>query len=234
MGGMLGFINKKFGEKQVFSSLDYIDSIDPFDFDNYLSFYDKIKTNNKWGDNCQISFVVHASSDSDAKEYKFEYKWSFSPFAGWKNAFTLINALKSSDSDEDSIPLLIACDNIYDFISCESENEFFAKVESMQNELLSQKLESEIKKAFSGVDAYNKLNLVCEKLGGWYGNIRTNGLFSYMDEMDKILGVYSDMLDSLTKSYSSLSVSAKDSIRCFLGLFTIVGNKQFIQDGYSD
>lgn len=234
MGGMLGFINKKFGEKQVFSSLDYIDSIDPFDFDNYLSFYDKIKTNNKWGDNCQISFVVHASSDSDAKKYKFEYKWSFSPFAGWKNAFTLINALKSSDSDEDSIPLLIACNNIYDFISCESENEFFAKVESMQNELLSQKLESEIKKAFSGVDAYNKLNLICEKLGGWYGNIRTNGLFSYMDEMDKILGVYSDMLDSLTKSYSSLSVSAKDSIRCFLGLFTIVGNKQFIQDGYSD
>lgn len=234
MGGMLRFISKGFGENQVFSSLDYVDGIDPFDFDNFISISEKIKTIDKWGDNCQISFVVHASSDSDDKEHKFEYKWSFSPFAGWKNAFSLINALENSDSDDDSIPLLVACDNIYDFIACESENEFYAKVESMQNELLSHKLESEIKKAFSNIDAYNKLNLVCEKLGKWYGKIRSNGLFSYMDEMNSILGEYSVMLDSLTKSYNELSISAKDSIRYFLGLFTIVGNKHFIQDGYSD
>lgn len=234
MGGMLSFINKGFDENQIFRNLDYIDGVDPFDFDNYIVFCEKIGTINKWGDNCQISFVVHTSSDSEDKEYKFEYKWSFSPFAGWKNAFSLINALEDTDSDDDSIPLLIACDNINDFIACESENEFYAKVESMQNESLSRVFEGEIKSNFSSIDAYNKLNLVCEKLGEWYAKIRCNGLFSCMDKMNVVLGEYSDMLESLTKSYQDLSVSAKNNISYFLELFTIVANSRFIQDGYSN
>lgn len=234
MGGMLNFINEGFNGNSVFTSLNYLNEIDPFDFDNYMTFCNRIKTNNKWGENCQISFVVHTSSDSENKEYKSEYKWSFSPFASWKNAFSLINALQDSDSDESSIPLLIACKNINDFIACESEGEFYAKVESMQNESLSRVFDSEIKKTYSSTDAYNKLNLVCEKLGEWYDKIRKNGLFSCMDNMNTILGEYSEILESLTNSYNDLSVNAKNNIGYFLELFTIVGNKNFIKDAYSN
>lgn len=234
MGGILGFIDKGFGENRVFNSLDYLNGIDPFDFENYENILGKIKTINKWGDNCQISFLVHASSDSDEKEYKFEYKWSFSPFAGWKNAFSLIGALADSDSDDISVPILIACDNVYDFIACESESEFYSKVESMQNESLSRVLEGEIKKIFSSIDAYNDLNLVCERLGEWYGKIRKSGFFSCMDNMNAVLGKYSEMIESLTKSFTNMSVDMKNNISYFLELFTIVGNKNFVKDYFSN
>ncbi len=232
LGGILGFIKKGFTENEIFSNLDYLGEIDPFDFDNFAIICNQIKTNSKWGENCQISFVVHTSSSLGESAYKFEYKWSFSPFAGWKNAFSLINAL--ADSDDETIPLLLACNNINDFVACESESEFYAKVESMQNESLSRIFEGEIKKIYGNIDTYNKFNLVCEKLGDWYNNIRSNGLFSYMDDMNVVLSEYSDMLESITKSYHELSVSAKNNLNYFLELFTIVGNKQFIKDGYSN
>lgn len=232
MGGMLKYVGKQLGDS---ISLDYINDIDPFDYENYDNLADKLDAVKKIGVNCEIMFTVCATGDIDTDEKKFQYKWIFSPYAGWKNSFSIIDAWKRSSDDysEDILPALVCCNNIGDFINCETETEFYAKMDSIQSTHMSDDLIKQLSNSFSDHDVINKFNLVCEEFKEWYNNISAHGFFTYVDSMNRMISVYSSMLESLTAQYDSLSSVMKDKAAWFLYAFTIIGNKSFFKDGAS-
>lgn len=151
LGGILDFFND--------SALDYngellkfsYDELDPFDFSNYVEISDKIKCTGKWGDPCKIHFHVLVSSDVAPKSYA--YTWVFSPYCAWNNAFTYLDHVLLDHGESYGLPTMVTCDNIQDYLSCESEEEFYAQLEQLRATVLEDQHRAEIRRYFRDCEA---------------------------------------------------------------------------------
>lgn len=233
-GGLLSFIDEKaFAEYNI--KVKYEDDYDPFDYQNFEFIQDRIKCISKWGENSQIFIDVTAVGESENDKKTFEFKWSFSPYAGWKNAFILfIDSYENPENDDYEIPYIIQCENIHDFLSCESEEEFNIKLESMQEEIEDKKFRKELKNYFSGTDIYDKFNLFISLMTEWFENVYNHGLFTCISKMEQMIDVYREFLDTVNNNYNKLNTIQKEKLSLFLNCFTVVSGKEYLKTLKSD
>jgi hypothetical protein len=232
MGGLLEYIKEK-GLKCCDTSVDYTDGIDPFNSENTDYIKPKIKSIDKWGENSEIKFTVCNIGESEDETKKTEFKWSFSPYASWKNAFSLLRLLYNNEDANISpeAPLLTTCSNMDDLIASESEDEFFIKLESIQCEVVSSYTNA-VCSTFrtTCIDGFSLLRKSFEE---WTNQVTTGGFFNCIDSMNTLISNYTDLLNKITADYKEYPSNIKSKIGYILNIFNIISDSDFLDSAKS-
>ena len=231
MGGLLDYIiaNTEFFNR---FNIKYESGIDPFDADNLRFSKPKLKAIDKMGANSRITFMVKCVGDEGGEEKKREFKWSFSPYSMWNNAFSLLrNVYEKYSQTGQTIPYLMVCNNIEEFIGCETEEEFYTKLESIQYELIP-KYSDKLLAAFGGDNGVlGKFAVFNEYFDKWEEHIFKNGFFNCVDEMNRlVITSYTDMIEAVSEKYDLLTSGSKEKIPYILNCLTIIDNKEFTEE----
>ncbi len=231
MGGLVKFINEKgLSEKQI--TLKYLDDIDPFDQNNTVLMAGKVTSIKKWGVYSEISFAMTAVGNDESEKKTYEFKWSFSPYASWKNAFSLLSSVYNHDLSAKTLPLILCCKNMSDFLGCESENEFYVKLESMPYSVMSRDYALNIKKSFSGSAILGKFNLINVSFEKWCDGLLDRGFFNSIDDMNAMIADYIDFLEYAKNSYQNFSANQVEKLSLLLNCFSIISNEKFLDDNH--
>lgn len=232
IGGILDYIKSK-GMKNSNISIDYVDGIDPFVSSNIDCIKSKIKAIDKWGENSEIKFTVNAVGESEDEKRKVEFMWKFSPYASWKNAFSLLKLLYNGDSTGATAeaPLLTTCSNMDDLIASESEDEFFIKLESIQCEVVNN-YSNAVRQTFKDT-CFSNFAQVHHSFNLWISCITENGFFSSIDGMNELIMNYTNLLDEVTTNYNEYSSSIKEKVGYILNIFNIISDSDFLSSAKS-
>ena len=232
MGGMLDYIKTK-GLANSSISVSYCDDTDPFCTDNLDYIKSKLKTINKWGVDSEIKFEILNVGESEKETRKTEVKWSFSPYANWKNAFSLLRHLCTNEQNGISpeAPLLTTCSNMDELIASECEDEFFIKLESIRCKILSN-YSSAVNKIFKECFA-NEFALLHQSFSKWTEDILENGFFGSINYMNDLITNYTDLLETITKNYSGYTSAVQNKIGYILNIFNIISDSDFLDSAKS-
>lgn len=229
MGGLVGFINAH-GLSGRDITLKYIGN-DPFDRNNTDELSGRIKPNDKWGDKSLIRFRMTACGESEDEVRSYEYKWYFSPYAGWKNAFSMLMDAVDKSGEKLS-PLLLCCRDMRKLLVCEDEDEFYIDLESTEYSVLSRDLQGQIRKSFSGCAVLDKFNLVCRSFETWCGSLLSSGFFSCTDSMNGMIDDYRCLTEAAAEFYPQCSSVQQEKISLLLSCFSVISNERYIEDGH--
>lgn len=229
LGGILDFFND--------SALDYngellkfsYDELDPFDFSNYVEISDKIKCTGKWGDPCKIHFHVLVSSDVAPKSYA--YTWVFSPYCAWNNAFTYLDHVLLDHGESYGLPTMVTCDNIQDYLSCESEEEFYAQLEQLRATVLEDQHRAEIRRYFRDCEARSYFELLCDHFREFALALTSHGLFNSLGKLRNAVNTYSALMKWIHGNYGRLNDLQREKINLLANCFVITSNKAILSDG---
>ena len=232
MGGMLDYIKTK-GLSNSNISVSYCEDKDPFLTDNLDNIKSKLKTIDKWGVDSEIKFEILNVGESKGETRKTEVKWSFSPYANWKNAFSLLRHLCTNEQNGISpeAPLLTTCSNMDELIASECEDEFFIKLESIRCKILSNyssAVNKTFKECFSGEFA-----LLHQSFSKWTEDVLENGFFSSITSMNELITNYTDLLETITKNYSGYTSAVQNKIGYILNIFNIISDSDFLDSAKS-
>ena len=232
MGGLLNYIKEK-GLKNCDIQVDYADDLDPFNIDNLELIKSRIKSIDKWGENSEIKFTVENVGDSENEKRKTEFKWKFSPYANWKNAFALLRLLYNNDDTGSSpeAPLLTTCSNMDDLIASESEDEFFIKLESIQCEVMSN-YSNAVRTTFKN-ECFGDFALLQNSFDKWTNEITTSGFFNCISSMNQLISNYIDLLNKITADYRGYSSNIKSKVGYILNIFNIISDSDFLDSAKS-
>ena len=229
MGGILTFFNSAGIEYQdtpvVF---EYDDGRDPFEHCNYQYFKNDIRGTGKWGDPCKIQLKVKASNESEAHSY--EYRWAFSPYSPWVNAFSYLRVALFKDPNSYALPSMVSCNNIQDYLRCESEDEFFAQLIQLNDRILYREHIKEVARYFSGNNVHGMFSALCNDFKDFALCITEKGLFSALQHVRKVVSDYSTMLDYIQKNYNSFTDVQKEKIALLINSFVITSNADVIDN----
>ena len=232
MGGLVKFINDKgLNDKQI--TLRYSEDIDPFNQHNLDVMNGRIKAIKKWGVNSQITFIMTACGQSEEERKSYEFKWAFSPYASWKNAFSLLLNVYDSNIDEKTLPIILCCENMPDYLGCESENEFFIKLESMHYSTMNKEYRRLISSTFLGCNVLDKFNLVNRSFESWCDGIIDSGFFNNIDKMNAMISDYTNMIETATSFCAECSSNQAERMSLFLNCFSIISNEKYLEDGHT-
>ena len=232
MGGLLDYIKTK-GLANSNISVCYCDDTDPFRTENLDYIKPRLKTINKWGVDSEIKFEIHNVGESEDEKRTTEVKWSFSPYANWKNAFSLLRHLCTNDQNGISpeAPLLTTCSNMDELIASECEDEFFIKLESIRCKILSNyssAVNKTFKECFSGEFA-----LLHQSFSKWTEDVLENGFFSSITSMNELITNYTELLETITKNYSGYTSAVQNKIGYILNIFNIISDSDFLDSAKS-
>lgn len=232
MGGLLDYIKSK-SLTGGYVSVEYRDGIDPFLAENIDFIEPKIKAIDKWGVDSEIKFEILNIGNSENETQKTEVKWTFSPYANWKNAFSLLRHLCTSDQDSISpeAPLITTCSNMDELIASECEDEFFIKLESIRCNVLSdysRAVTTTFKDFFE-----NEFALLHQAFISWTDSLLTKGFFSSLASMNTFISEYTSLLDLITNSYSTYPINVKNKVGYILNIFNIISDSDFLDSAKS-
>lgn len=232
MGGLLDYIKEK-GLKNGNTNVEYADGSDPFNSENFDYIKSKIKAIDKWGENSEIKFTVLNVGESDDETKKTEFKWNFSPYANWKNAFSLLRLLYNNEevSESPEAPLLTTCSNMDDLIASESEDEFFIKLESIQCEVMSNytnAVRATFKSTFLG-----DFSVLQDSFDKWTEEITANGFFNCINSMNELISNYTDLLTKIAGEYRNYPSNIKSKVGYILNIFNIISDSDFLDSAKS-
>lgn len=230
LGGILNFFNDASidhnGELISFS-YDNENGADPFDFANFNKIIDRIKCTGKWGDPCKIHFVITLSNGTVSTKY--EYKWVFSPYSAWPNAFQYLgNVLFSDNEDSYTLPTMVSCHNIQDYLGCESEDEFYAKLIQLQDHVLYNEHRKEIHRYFKGTYIYGQFDVVCNDFKEFSMQLTQHGMFNALEKLRTVVKSYSELMDKINNDYETFTDVQREKIPLLLNCFTISSNENVI------
>lgn len=229
LGGILDFFNEA-GIEYDGKLLQFgYEEFDPFDFSNYEDIQGSIKCTGKWGDPGKIQFVVKVTDGENSKKY--HYKWVFSPYSAWNNAFDYLGKVMMDHRDIYNLPTMVICDNIQDYLSCESEEEFYAQLEQLRETVIFEPHRKEIRKYFRDTHELQYFNLLCDKFADFAKKIIDDGLYCALEELRAVVKVYSDLMNVIRQNYSHLNDVQKEKITLLANCFTITSNAKILSDG---
>lgn len=229
MGGLLDFINSA-GVEIEESPVEFVyeDSIDPFDFVNYDDIKSTIKCTGKWGDPYKIQFKIKAENDTKTRAY--EYKWAFSPYSPWINAFSYLSVALFKEENVYSMPSLVACKNIQDYLRCESEDEFYAQLMQLDVVNLFRDHKKEAHRYFGSSNAWSLFTVVLNDFEAFALKLIDHGLYSALTELRKVVSSYTDMMDYLKSNYNAFTDVQKEKIALLANCFMISSNSNVVDN----
>ena len=225
LGGILCFFDSAdiyLDDKKI--KFAYEEEIDPFDPKSFTSIAIRLKSTGKWGDPCKIKFTVVAENEDFSHSY--EYKWSFSPYSPWLNAFTYLEAAFLDDSDCLQPPTLLACRNTHDFLSCESEDEFYSKLSQIDVDNLYQKQRTDVHGYFSDNQLCGIFDQLCALFEKFAHRLCDSGFYYALDELRDVVSTYTKLMDGVAENYSRLTDVQKEKIGFLINCFTITSNEK--------
>ena len=228
LGGILTFFdscNLVHDDSQV--TFSYENDLDPFDFTNHKYVIDRVHSTGKWGDPCKIYFTVKASNDCSAHSY--EFKWAFSPYAPWLNAFSYLGNVLFRQGDSYTLPTLVCCKNIQDYLRCESEDEFYAQLSQMDDEVLQQKHVREVHRYFSGDKVEAIFDKLCSDFKNFAVALTDHGMYSALNSLRILVKTYTDFMQYIHSNYSKFTDVQKEKILLLLNCFTIASHADVIE-----
>lgn len=229
LGGILGFIdsaNIYIDDQKI--AFTYKDDIDPFSTKSIPQMGDKLKSTGKWGDPCKIRFTVKAENGDFSRSC--EYKWSFSPYSPWLNAFTYLGIAVSDDSDIFQVPTLLVCRNADEFLRCESEEEFYSKLGQIDVDNLYQKQCAEIHRTFRNSQLCGIFDQLCDSFEVFAFCLSENGFYSALDKLREVVNTYTKLMDNIAGNYASLTDIQKEKISLLINCFTITSNEKVLDN----
>lgn len=229
LGGILDFFNsariERDGEVLEFG---YENDIDPFDFANYALVKGNVRGTGKWGDPCKIQFRIKASNLESAHSY--EYKWAFTPYSPWFNAFTLLSVALFKDPNSYSLPSMVACKNIQDYLRCESEDEFYAQLNQLDADILYHDHLKEVQHYFANNSSYGMFSLLCESFEKFALKLTSNGLYSALGELREVVSAYTTLMEYIQNNYSSFTDVQREKIALLINCFVISSNTNVVEN----
>ena len=232
MGGLLDYIRSK-GLVNSNIAVSYCDGVDPFRTENLDFIKPKLRTIDKWGVDSEIKFEILNVGESEAEKKKTEVTWSFSPYANWKNAFSLLRHLCTNEQNgiSSEAPLLTTCSNMDELIASECEDEFFIKLESIRCKILSN-YSSAVNRIFKDCFS-NEFALLHRSFSKWTEDVLQNGFFSSITSMNELITNYTDLLENITKNYSGYTSAVQSKIGYILNIFNIISDSDFLDSAKS-
>ncbi|MBL4935569.1 ATP-binding protein [Clostridium sp. YIM B02515] len=223
LGGILDFVKESKVLQSENIELSYEDVQDPF---NYIN-KDELsltKTANM-NELSKVYFTVRALGEDDEAR-KLDFIYLFESNSSWSQAFSLLNqdSLLDFDSNYIRLPLYASCRQLNEYVCCESEEEFFIKLEKINltyeyeeyiNRLIEEFPQIEISNPLGLLESNYKEFIVSLTNEGYYRTILSNGNCS------KVINRYSDLLSAVRDNYEKLTSSQKEKIYMILNIFII-------------
>lgn len=229
MGGILHFFNSAGIEHDdELLTFAYDGGVDPFDFANYTTFKDVIRSTGKWGDPCKVQFRVHASNA--VKTHSYEYKWVFSAHSPWLNAFTFLSVVLFQDPNGYALPSLVVCNNIQDYLRCESEDEFYAQLGQIDADVRYHEHLAEVRHYFLSHPIYGIFTALCDAFQAFSINLTENGFYSALGKLREVVFAYTTMMECIQNNYLSFTDVQKEKIALLLNIFVISSNANVIEN----
>lgn len=231
IGGILRFFNEltiDIDGKLLEFEYDNLDCDDPFDFANYAYVSTLIRSTGKWGDPCKIQFTITASNEE--KTHKYEFKWAFSPYAPWLNAFSYLANVFNSNGTSYVLPTLVTCLNMQDYLDCESEDEFYAHLQQFRGLVLFDEHKNAVRQFFTA-PINGQFDLVCNNFKRFATKLTQNGFYNACNELRILVKSYTDLMQTLHDSYTSFTDVQKEKLSLLINLFTISSNKEVVNNG---
>lgn len=230
LGGILKFFNEVAidvdGELLQFEYSN-ADCDDPFDFANYGCISSRVKCSGKWGDPCKIQYMVRAENAD--KLHKYEYKWTFSPYASWLNAFSYLADVINSHGTSYCLPTVVVCQNMQDYLDCESEEEFYAHLQQFRGTVLFDAHKNEIRQYFSG-NISAQFDLVCNCFKTFALDLTGHGFFNTGESLRKLVQAYTTLMMSVYDNYGTFTDVQKEKLSLLINCFVITDNSNIIHN----
>lgn len=228
MGGLLSFLNDANYECDdqgvVF---EYDKKKDPFDRTNINDISDKIKCSGKWGDPCKITFTI--SAEKDGVEERYEYKWAFSPNSPWLSAFSYLATVLFRGGDSYTLPTMAVCKNIQDFLNCESEDEFYAQLSQIREDVFFDEHRQELRKYFKNTEPLAQFDSLCVEFKSFAEALTQNGLFNSLDYLRKVVQKYTDMLEGTYNHFDEFSDIQREKLPLLVNCFVMTSNDKVLE-----
>jgi DNA phosphorothioation-dependent restriction protein DptH len=223
LGGIVDYINESHIIQSEGVELSYEDGMDPFNDANKEDL--SITKTANMNELSKIYFTIKAEGETDEIR-KQEFIFLFESNASWSQAFSLLNqdSLLDYDSDYIRLPLYGCCSQIDEYICCESEEEFFIKLEKMNliyeyeeyiNRLTEEFPQIEIRGALGLLEADYKEFLLKLMREGFYKTIGNDGYCS------RVFNRYTELIRIVRDNYENLTSSQKEKIYMILNIFII-------------
>lgn len=227
LGGILDFINESNFLSAEGIELLYEEVSDPFNYINKDNI--SITKTAKMNELSKINFTVRAINDNEENVAKQEFIFLFQSNAPWIQTFSLLkndDSLIDFESNYIKLPLYASCSQINDYTCCESDEEFFIKIEKIKlgfeyeeylNKLTENFLSNDIRNAIGLLEIEYKNFLVKLINEGYFRTIANNG------GCNKVFNRYVELLNLVKDSYDQLTSSQREKIYMILNMFMISG-----------
>lgn len=209
---------------------------DPFDFENFsrLKEQTSIKTSGKWGEPCRINLALTLTSGTDSESAKSAkpllYQWYFSPYSAWVSAFDCLSENLISGDKNYVPPTLLLCDNMADYLNCESEDAFCMRLEQIQVHNLDADYDRCIRSIYQGTKTLGRYNLLRQNFQDFAAKLIDRGLFRVLEDLRKTVENYSDLMEYLWQHHEELNGKQRSYLPLLLGCFCIVSNENVLTD----
>lgn len=233
LGGIVEFFNAaniELDGNVVQFSYKGQDGFDPFNLQYFSDIKAKVKCSGKWGEPSKIDFSVTASNSQTS--CKSEFRWAFSPYSGWLNSFFYLVNLYDEQEALQQIPTMVACQNIQDYLGCESDDEFYAQIPHMQDLLLAEDHLKEIGQYFGGTALYANFIWLRSTFSTFMESLSLDGLFAsmYSNSLYNVVTAYSKLMVSIQDDYLTLTSVQREKLPLLLNVFMITSNSNVLNN----
>lgn len=231
LGGILAFFNSaSIGYNDEVIEFAYENSQDPFDFSNHQLLEKQIRCTGKWGAPCKIAFTIQAFDDS-GHHYSYDYKWTFSPYAPWLNAFSYLGHVLFLEGNSYTLPSMVVCHNIQDYLRCESDDEFYAQLKQLSGEVLYQDHRREVQKYFTGSDVSAVFDKLCNDFKDFAIQLTDHGFYMALTHLRKTVDSYTKLMQYIQANYHQFTDVQREKLGLFLNCFLMTSNPNVIENG---
>lgn len=228
LGGILSFYNScHLAYEDELVDFAYDDDIDPFDFTNLNYVMNKVKSTGKWGEPCKIHFTIKASNVIESRSY--EFKWAFSPYAPWLNAFSYLGDVLFREGNSYILPTMVVCKNIQDYLLCESEDEFYAQLNQLNDEVVYRDHCNEISQYFVGNSVTAIFDKLCNDFKDFSVQLIDHGFYSALNLLRQVVVTYTELMQYIQANYNRFTDVQKEKIALLLNCFVIASNSDVIE-----
>jgi hypothetical protein len=223
LGGIIEFINENSFLSNEGVNISYEDVHDPFNISAEKDI--SITKTANLNELCKISFTVKAF-DEDKNAIKQDFIYLFNSKASWIQSFVLLNDdnLLGIDSNYIRLPLYGECKQINEYIFCESDDEFFIKLEKMKLSFEYEEYFNVLCEAFSINEIKNAIGLLIEDFRSFICKLLNEGYYNTITNSggcNKVFNRYLELLKITKDNYDDLISSQKEKIYLILNLFVI-------------
>ncbi len=224
LDGLLRFLNE--GAISEGISIVYENEEDPFSLDFMDVNIHNVIVTEKWGDPCSIDFTLYCPDKPKGDALKF--KWSFSPSSAWKNSFALLRNCFDEENGHFSIPNILTCDNIGEYLYCESEDEFFDKLDRIQTNVIDHATFNAHLKRFENTSLWPEYNILASVFQDWATDLVDHGVLHSLEKMRITIVKYEQLMNNILTELPKLSGVQNQYLYLLLDLFLITGNNKIL------